>query len=637
MWMVEKMLKSVPCRMFHSNSNSTSTSTKIKTVPILPCTSSPTHLIFQPSPPPAHPLQSPTLDLGSIPPSTLLNLQTASEHLHKERLVAIPTETVYGLAASTASPKACKRVYALKGRPSDNPLIVHVSSLDMLATLTPPGYTPSPIQMALISHFWPGPLTLLFPARNPVAPPPAPQTVAVRFPAHPTARVLISLSGLPVSAPSANRSGRPSPTSAGGVWRDLGVEGVKPDHDDPEGKGKDGDGQGVLGCILDAGPCSVGLESTVVDATSWTYDPAQGAVGGTVKVLRPGGVGVEEIEEVCQRLDEELGGGVRTRVWVYGRDKDEPEPKPEVETETGVDGSEARVEPGVERKTQTVTIPETQVHHLPEAATKHNKTSAREGAGEISNPSTPGMKYKHYSPSVPVYLVYPSDVFTTTTTTTTTTATNEGNREGNATNAGSRTVLFINKVPYGKGGRSGQSLESGHVNNGGNGSGTFGEKGEDVKDVLRKIANSAGAARGKEGNQVRLGVMAFEDSPLRRKIQQAQSQAGTGWGVEIEFLSLGRTVEDAARRLFGGMLALEGKRPESQVGAEGAAATPEAVMTQERDGVDAIVIEATNTYGLGLAFMERAGKAVGGGGGGKGLGQSVAASGEVKRFLVDVE
>lgn len=441
------------------------------------------------------------------------------------------------------------------------------------------------------------------------------------------------------------------------------MEGAKSDRNpryDGEAEGHQGeaggqggdekeDEQGVLGCILDAGPCSVGLESTVVDATSWTYNPSQGGFGGVVKVLRPGGVGVERIEEVCGRLDEELGPGVRTRVWVYGRDKDEPELKPEVkvetEAETGLDGSEARVEPGVDQKMQPETTPQIQVHHLPEAATKHNKTSAREGAGEISNPSTPGMKYKHYSPSVPVYLVYPSDVFTTTTTNTTTTATTattqgnkegnkEENKEGNATNAGSRTVLFINKVPYGKGGRSGPSLESGDVNVG---SATMGAKGEDVKDVLQKIAKSAGAARGKEGHQVRLGVMAFDDSPLRRKIQQAQVQAGTGWGIEIEYLSLGVTVEDAARRLFGGMLALEGKRSDSQPETQGLVPPTEGMTTQERDGVDAIVIEATNTYGLGLAFMERAGKAVGGGGGGKGLGQSVDASGEVKRFLVDVE
>jgi hypothetical protein len=324
---------------------------------------------------------------------------------------------------------------------------------------------------------------------------------------------------------------------------------------------------------------------------------------------------------------------VRTRVWVYGRDKDEPNPETDGRNEEKAQGQVG----GTDSKTQMETIPQTQVHHLPEATTKHNQTSGRERAGEISNPSTPGMKYKHYSPSVPVYLVYPSDVFTTTTSSTTITATPKGNKEGNTTNAGSRTVLFINKVPYGKGGRSGQSLESGHVTNDGNGGETSGEKGEDVKDVLQKIAKSAGAARGKEEDKVRLGVMAFEDSPIRRKIQQAQAQAESGWGIEIEYLSLGRTVEDAARRLFGGMLALEGKRSDPKVGAESVAATPEAVMTQENDGVDAIVIEATNTYGLGLAFMERAGKAVGGGGGGKGLGQSVDASGEVKRFLVDVE
>lgn len=138
-----------------------------------------------------------------------------------------------------------------------------------------------------------------------------------------------------------------------------------------------------------------------------------------------------------------------------------------------------------------------------------------------------------------------------------------------------------------------------------------------MQRVLGKIAASVG----KDG-RARLGVMAFEGSGLRRKIRETTGE----W--DVEWVSLGETVEDAARNLFGGMLALEGKRHDEREGDKG-------------DGVDAIVIEATNTYGLGLAFMERAGKAVGGGGGGKGLGLGLGAntdaSGEVKRFLVDVE
>lgn len=456
----------------------------------------------------------------------------------------------------------------MKGRPSDNPLIVHVSSLDMLLRLTPEDYTIPEIYMQLITEFWPGPLTLLFPSRDPPAKP-APQTVAIRFPAHPLARALISLSDLPVSAPSANSSGRPSPTEARHVAVDLGVKGALPDERSLEvGVG---DEQGVLGCILDAGACTVGVESTVIDATLWTRRDG----GGTVKVLRPGGVGVERIEEVVKRVDGELG--TRTGVWVYGRDA--PVDMDSTKNQEENDHEAAPVTP------------------------KSVKSVQRQGAhqGEISNPSTPGMKYKHYSPSIPVYLLYPSDAFTTIT-----------RGVGSPDDVGPRTVLFINKAPSGGDVRPGDSHHLHDV-----GPEERVERGEEVQRVLGKIAASVG----KDG-RARLGVMAFEGSGLRRKIRETTGE----W--DVEWVSLGETVEDAARNLFGGMLALEGKRHDEREGDKG-------------DGVDAIVIEATNTYGLGLAFMERAGKAVGGGGGGKGLGLGLGAntdaSGEVKRFLVDVE
>ena len=443
----------------------------------------------------------------------------------------------------------------------------------MLQRLTPTNYEIPNVYSRLITDFWPGPLTLLFPNKEP-PPAPAPQTVAVRFPAHPLARALIALSNLPISAPSANSSGRPSPTEARHVLADLGIKGAQPDGQQREAGNVDGDEedqQGVLGCILDAGPCTVGVESTVVDGTDWS----ESSGGGVIKVLRPGGVGVEQLEKAVHRVDVELG--TKTTVWVYGRDAPFPTSPTSGEESTSGD--------------RPVTP-------------KPIKTIKEEEQGEISNPSTPGMKYKHYSPSIPVYLLYPSDAFTTTRTTTV---------DSPSPDAGSRTVLFINKAPSGKSARSGDhaDVESGDDEV---------ERAEDVQGVLQRIVERVA---GKDDGKARLGVMAFENSGLRRKIQQT-----TGGNWDVEWVSLGKTVEDAARSLFGGMLALEGKRSADDVEARA-------------DGVDAIVIEATNTYGLGLAFMERAGKAVGGGGGGKGLGLGLGAStdarGEVKRFLVDVE
>lgn len=189
-------------------------------------------------------------------------------------LVAFPTETVYGLGANALDPAAVARVFAAKGRPADNPLIVHVATLEELPRVA--GEVP-PLAQRLARRFWPGPLTLVLPraAAVPAAASAGLATVAVRMPDHPVALALIHAAGVPVAAPSANRSGRPSPTCAGHVAEDLGD---------------------AVDLLLDAGPTRIGVESTVLDVTE---DPAV--------LLRPGGVTLEELEEV-------LGpGGVR--VW----------------------------------------------------------------------------------------------------------------------------------------------------------------------------------------------------------------------------------------------------------------------------------------------------------------------------------
>jgi L-threonylcarbamoyladenylate synthase len=180
-------------------------------------------------------------------------------------LVAFPTETVYGLGADALNAAAVARIFEAKGRPADNPIIVHVADEAALASLV----TDVPrTARELIARCWPGPLTLVLPAL-PAVPPVTRgglSTVAVRMPAHPVALALIRAAGSPVAAPSANRSGRPSPTTAQHVLQDLGD---------------------AVDLVLDAGPTPVGVESTVLDVTG------QGPV-----LLRPGGVTLETLREI---------------------------------------------------------------------------------------------------------------------------------------------------------------------------------------------------------------------------------------------------------------------------------------------------------------------------------------------------
>ena len=270
--------------------------------------------------------------------------------------VAFPTETVYGLGAAATSSAAVRAVFTAKGRPADNPLIVHVASLEQLRGLLTPttsntrpstanGRTSGgssnvvteedsdpipPIYRPLIQRFWPGPVTILLPLPNPS--PLAPevsagqQTFGARMPSSQLALALIRTAGVPVAAPSANASGRPSPTTAQHVAEDL---------------------AGRIEIVLDGGPCAVGVESTVVDG-----------LGPVPSVLRPGGVGVEEIRrvegwEACEeawRTDE------------HRRGRSGPQ------RENGADGGPP---------------------------------------DEEWRPRAPGMKYRHYAPKARVVLVSP--------------------------------------------------------------------------------------------------------------------------------------------------------------------------------------------------------------------------------------
>lgn len=180
-------------------------------------------------------------------------------------LVAIPTETVYGLGASAFIPESIKEIFQVKGRPQDNPLIVHIDNTDMLSSVV--SEIPEKAVLA-IQHFWPGPLTIVM-KKHPELPMEITaglDTVAVRMPSHRIARFFISLAGVPVVAPSANTSGKPSPTKATHV------------SDDFDGK---------IPYIIDGGKCDIGLESTVLDLTC-----------DVPTILRPGGISIEQLSEV---------------------------------------------------------------------------------------------------------------------------------------------------------------------------------------------------------------------------------------------------------------------------------------------------------------------------------------------------
>lgn len=233
---------------------------------------------------------------------TYPQIVTAANLLKKNEVVAFPTETVYGLGGNAKDDKAVEKIFAAKGRPSDNPLIIHISNLEQIHEFVK--VVPEKASI-LMEKFWPGPVTIIFQKKDGVLSETATaglSTVAVRMPEHPVALAIINEAGLPIAAPSANRSGKPSPTTAKHVWEDL---------------------NGKVSAIIDGGPTGIGVESTVIDCTA-----------EIPQILRPGGVTQEEIEAVI---------------------------------------GEVRVDPAL--------------------------TNEREA------PKSPGMKYTHYAPEAPLYLV----------------------------------------------------------------------------------------------------------------------------------------------------------------------------------------------------------------------------------------
>ncbi|MGB9808661.1 MAG: L-threonylcarbamoyladenylate synthase, partial [Caldanaerobacter sp.] len=196
----------------------------------------------------------------------------AAEVIKKGGLVAFPTETVYGIGANSFDEEAVKRIFIAKGRPQDNPLILHIASIDQVYDLTVE--FPEKAKK-LVQKFWPGPLTIVLKksSKVPYINTAGMDTVAIRMPSNSIAHLLIKRAGVPISAPSANVSGRPSPTDASHVIEDL---------------------YGKVDVIIDGGKCDVGLESTVVDLTD-----------EIPVILRPGAVTLNMLQEVLGevRLD----------------------------------------------------------------------------------------------------------------------------------------------------------------------------------------------------------------------------------------------------------------------------------------------------------------------------------------------
>lgn len=195
-------------------------------------------------------------------------LEFLARHLRAGEIVAVPTETVYGLAGNALDPAACAKIFRAKGRPSDDPLIVHLHSVADLPTVC----APNAAALKLAAAFWPGPLTLVLP-KTPAVPDivtAGRESVAVRMPRHPLFRRLLKLAGVPLAAPSANPFGYISPTTAEHVRANLGAK---------------------ISYILDGGPAAIGVESTIVDLR----DPAR------PKILRPGAITAKDLARVLGR------------------------------------------------------------------------------------------------------------------------------------------------------------------------------------------------------------------------------------------------------------------------------------------------------------------------------------------------
>ncbi len=269
-------------------------------------------------------------------------IDTAAAILKRGGLVAFPTETVYGLGGDALDPSASRRIYAAKGRPSDNPLIVHIAEKKAvweLASEVPEA------AVILMEAFWPGPLTIILP-KKPIVPDETTgglATVAIRMPSHPAAMEMIRRSGVYVAAPSANRSGRPSPTTAEHVAEDL---------------------TGEIDMILDGGPVGIGIESTIVDLT-----------GDTPMILRPGFITPEMLQAVV--------GPVELDPSLIDLEKETDGTAGPAPTEDQI-GTSAPTEDRIGGQTP------------PEGDQTPCEGPAPDPA--MQHPKAPGMRYTHYAP-----------------------------------------------------------------------------------------------------------------------------------------------------------------------------------------------------------------------------------------------
>jgi tRNA threonylcarbamoyl adenosine modification protein (Sua5/YciO/YrdC/YwlC family) len=314
--------------------------------------------------------------------AALERVREAADILANGGLVAFPTETVYGLGANAFDEDAVRRVYAAKGRPSDNPMIVHIARASDIGQLTNV-ITPDSVRLA--DRFWPGPLTMVFKksAAVPDVVTGGLDTVAVRLPDHPAAVEFIRAAAVPVAAPSANISGKPSPTKAEHVIRDLG---------------------GKVDCILVGDDCRIGIESTVVDLTA-----------DTPTVLRPGIISAYDLSvalgrEVAEAADEENVCAKTTQ----------KEPSPlcrevaeAVDSSCGADVADAlemvRESPQMEEnsiKGENAHEANIENPHAEDSpCLEKNRSPATQKEPSPLCPRSPGMKYTHYAPKAEMILI----------------------------------------------------------------------------------------------------------------------------------------------------------------------------------------------------------------------------------------
>ncbi|MDR1093690.1 MAG: threonylcarbamoyl-AMP synthase [Clostridiales bacterium] len=274
-----------------------------------------------------------------IVPADTAGVARAARLIRRGETVAFPTETVYGLGADALNAEAVKRIFAAKGRPADNPLIVHCADVEMLRRIV--AEVP-PVAERLLAELTPGPLTLVL-KKAPQIPGTVTaglNTVAARIPAHAAALALIRAAGTPIAAPSANSSGRPSPTAARHVYDDL---------------------NGKIPLILDGGLCGVGVESTVLDLS-----------GAAPAILRPGGCPAEKIEALLG-FKFAAAGKVGT-------------------------GNAAAGKAGIEKAGAGNAAAGNTAADC--AGTEGSGTGKAEGRSDA--PKSPGMKYRHYAPACEV-------------------------------------------------------------------------------------------------------------------------------------------------------------------------------------------------------------------------------------------